>query len=295
MVKVKIINENLNSIKILFTEADRSLLNAIRRTLMVDTPKMAIDTVRFELGLVEQDGETWESTGPIPDETVAQRLAMIPIVTRHDDFYFQDMCPSCKDLVEDQRGCPQCSVIYACKAFGTEEGKMIYAGDMKPMGDDSLSIIDEFKEIPITKLFKGQMIEFFATAIMGRGRDHTKWSPVCGVSFTSRKVGVIKNKSKSKILWDLDLEITEKDFKNGKLEDIEKVAILERELHHVGEGTEEMREFQDAIVIEEVPEEFILSFETDGSMTPRVAFEKATEELSARFENISQDIVSALN
>ena len=61
MVKVKIIDENLNSIKILFTEADRSLLNAIRRTLMVDTPKMAIDTVRFELGLVEQDGETWES------------------------------------------------------------------------------------------------------------------------------------------------------------------------------------------------------------------------------------------
>ena len=44
---------------------------------------------------------------------------------------------------------------------------------------------------------------------MGRGRDHTKWSVWC--SFTSRKVGVIKNKSKSKILWGLDLEITEKD------------------------------------------------------------------------------------
>jgi DNA-directed RNA polymerase alpha subunit len=294
MVKVKIINENLNSIKILFTEADRSLLSAIRRTLMVDTPKMAIDTVRFELGLVEQDGEIWESTGPIPDETIAQRLAMVPIVTRHDDFYFQNECPSCKELVEDQRGCPQCSVIYACKVFGTEEGRMIYSGDMKPMGDDSLSIIDEFKEIPITKLFKGQMLEFFATAIMGRGRDHAKWSPVCGVTFASRKIGVIKNKSKCKILWDLNLEITEKDFKNGKLEDIEKVAILQRELNHVGEGTEEMRDFKDAIVIEEVPEEFILSFETDGSMTPRVAFDKATEELSSRFDNISQDIISAL-
>ena len=294
MVKVKIISEEGNDIKILFTGADRALLSAIRRTLMVDTPKMAIDTVRFELGLVEQEGETWESTGPLPDETIAQRLAMIPIVTRHDDFYFQNECPSCKELVEDQRGCPQCSVIYACKAFGTAEGKMIYAGDMKPMGDDSLSIIDEFKEIPITKLFKGQMIEFFATAIMGRGREHAKWSPVCGVSFTSRKIGVIKNKSKSKILWDLNLKITEKDFKGGKLEDIEKVAILERELNHVGEGTEEMREFKDAIVIEEVPEEFILSFETDGSMTPRVAFERATKELSSRFDVISEDIVSAL-
>ena len=294
MVKVKVISEVDNNIKILFTGADRSLLSAIRRTLMVDTPKMAIDTVRFELGLVEQDGEIWESTGPIPDETIAQRLAMVPIVTRHDDFYFQNECPTCKDLVEDQRGCPQCSVIYACKAFGTKEGKMIVAGDMKPMGDDSLSIIDEFKEIPITKLFKGQMIEFFATAIMGRGRDHAKWSPVCGVAFTTRKIGVIKNKSKSKILWDLDLEITAKDFKDGKLEDFDKVATLERELHHVGEGTEEMREFKDAIVIEEVPEEFILSVETDGSMTPRVAFSKATQELAARFDVISQDIVASL-
>tara|TARA_B110000091_G_C13737659_1_gene441867 strand:- start:523 stop:1314 length:792 start_codon:yes stop_codon:yes gene_type:complete len=261
---------------------------------MSDTPKMAIDTVRFELGLVEEDGEIWESNGPLPDETIAQRLAMIPIVTRHDDFYFQNECPSCKDLVDDQRGCPQCSVIYACKVFGTEEGKIITAGDMKPMGDDSLSIIDEFKDIPLTKLFKGQMLEFFATAIMGRGREHAKWSPVCGVSFTSRKIGVINNKTKAKILWDLNLKITSKDFKAGKLEDFEKVYQLERELNHVGEGTEEMKEFKDAITIEDVPGEYILSFETDGSMPPQVAFEKATQELAGRFKLMSEDFATSL-
>ena len=113
---------------------------------------------------------------------------------------------------------------------------MIVAGDMKPMGDDSLSIIDEFKEIPITKLFKGQMIEFFATAIMGRGRDHAKWSPVCGVAFTTRKIGVIKNKSKSKILWDLDLEITAKDFKDGKLEDFDKLQHLKESCIMLAKG-----------------------------------------------------------
>jgi DNA-directed RNA polymerase alpha subunit len=89
MVKVKVIGEDGNNIKILFTGADRSLLSAIRRSLMSDTPKMAIDTVRFELGLIEEEGEIWESNGPLPDEAIAQRLAMIPIVTRHDDFYFQ--------------------------------------------------------------------------------------------------------------------------------------------------------------------------------------------------------------
>ena len=294
MVKVKVIGEDGNNIKILFTGADRSLLSAIRRSLMSDTPKMAIDTVRFELGLIEEEGEIWESNGPLPDEAIAQRLAMIPIVTRHDDFYFQSDCPSCKDLVGEQRGCPQCSVIYACKAFGTKEGKMITAGDMKPMGDDSLSIIEEFQEIPITKLFKGQMIEFFATAIMGRGRDHAKWSPVCGVSFISKRIGVINNKTKAKILWDLNLDINAKDFKDGKLEDIEKVSELEKELNHVGEGTEELREFKNAITIEDVPGEFILSFETDGSMSPKVAFEKATQELADRFDLISQDFKNAL-
>ena len=294
MVKVKIISEEANNIQILFTDTDRSLLSGIRRSLMSDTPKMAIDTVRFELGLVEQDGEVWESTGTVPDETIAQRLAMVPIVTRHDDFYFQSECPSCKDLVDDQRGCPQCSVIYACKAFGTEEGKMITAGDMKPMGDDSLSIIEEFKGIPLTKLFKGQMVEFFATAIMGRGRQHAKWSPVCGVAFTSRKIGVINNKTKAKILWDLNLTITSKDFKDGKLEDYEKVSQLERDLNHVGEGTEEMKDFKNAITIEEVPGEFILSFETDGSMSPKVAFTMATKELAGRFDLISKDMSEAL-
>ena len=46
MVKVKILKEDEESIKVLLTDTDRAFVNAIRRTLMSDTPKMAIDTVR---------------------------------------------------------------------------------------------------------------------------------------------------------------------------------------------------------------------------------------------------------
>ena len=46
---------------------------------------MAIETVRFEMGTIEQEDQVWETTGPLPDEMIAQRLAMIPIPTRHDD------------------------------------------------------------------------------------------------------------------------------------------------------------------------------------------------------------------
>ena len=104
MVKIEILEETDESIKLLLSETDRSLANALRRSLITDIPKMAIDEVRFQLGTKEEEGEVWETTGPIPDEMVAQRLAMIPIPTIHDKFYFQDECPNCKDLVEADRG-----------------------------------------------------------------------------------------------------------------------------------------------------------------------------------------------
>ncbi|MBI87692.1 MAG: DNA-directed RNA polymerase subunit D [Euryarchaeota archaeon] len=295
MVKIKILKESEDGIQLLLSETDRSFANAIRRSLISDTPKMAIDSVRFQLGTKEQDEEIWETTGPIPDEMVAQRLAMVPIPTVHDKFHFQDECPNCKDLVEADRGCLECQMIYTCVVFGTEEGKWVTAGDMKYLGEESLEIPSQYKNIPLTKLLKGQMIEFYATAVMGRGRDHTKWSPACGVSFFPRRVAVLKNKTRAKILWEMDLEISAKDFgKDGKLDDIEKVTILSRELNHVGEGTEASRDFKDAVILEEVPGEFILEFETDGSMSPRKAFEKAAEELANRFGSLDKDLSEAL-
>ena len=298
MVKTKIIEESDEKIRILLTDTDRAFVNSIRRSLLSDTPKMAIDTVRFEMGTIEMDGEVWETTGPLPDEMIAQRLAMLPIPTRHDEFYFQDSCPNCSELVVEDRGCPLCTMLFTCKSFGSEEGRMVTAGDMNFLGEEHLSIPEKYHTIPITKLFRGQMIEFYATAVMGRARDHAKWSSVCGIAFTPRYIGVINIASRAKILWDLGLTITAKDFDSNKvgarLEDIDKVAQLIDDLHHVGEGTEESREFKDAITLEEVPREFILSFETDGSMTARVAFEKAIEELSGRFGNIEEDFKAVL-
>jgi len=295
MVKTKVIEESDEKIRILLTDTDRSFVNSIRRSLISDTPKMAIDTVRFELGTIEMDDEVWETNGPIPDEMIAQRLAMLPIPTRHDEFYFQDSCPSCSELVAEDRGCPLCTMLFTCKSFGSEEGRMVTAGDMNFLGEERLSILEKYHTIPITKLFRGQMIEFYATAVMGRGRDHVKWSSVCGITFTPRYVGVINIKTRSKMLWNLNLSITAKDFdSNGRLQDLDKVAQLIEDLHHVGAGTEESRDFKDAVVVEEVPGEFILSFETDGSMTARVAFEKAIEELSGRFGKIEEDLAAVL-
>ena len=47
VIKTEIIEESDEKIAILLSDTDRAFVNAIRRTLISDTPKIAIDTVRF--------------------------------------------------------------------------------------------------------------------------------------------------------------------------------------------------------------------------------------------------------
>ena len=70
-----------NSIRIALSETDASQVNAIRRALISDVPKLAITRVNISQGVVENDGVILESVNVLPDEMLAHRLAMIPVPT----------------------------------------------------------------------------------------------------------------------------------------------------------------------------------------------------------------------
>ncbi len=292
MVKIEILEETENHVSLLLKETDRAFANAMRRTLMSNVPKMAIHRVRFELGTItdSQTGETYESIGALPDEVIAHRLAMVPIPTFHDEFCFLEDDPGNAGLPREEWGTPASQIIYHCSARGTPEGHLVTAGDLNVLGEDKLQIPELYRDIPITKLFAGQYLEFYAYAVLGVGSDHTKWSPVSGVSFKSRKIATLEKPTKAKVLWDLDLSIKKSDFKNKKLEDVHMVEKLIEDMHHVGAGTARIDDFADAITLEDVPGEYLFSFDTDGSMTPRTAFEMACKSLSSRFSDILEQL-----
>jgi DNA-directed RNA polymerase subunit D len=299
MVQMKIVEESDDGtrIKVHMLETDRAFVNAIRRTLISDVPKMAITRVRFELGTTQDGatGESFESINALPDELIAHRLAMLPIPTYLDEFHFPDECPDCAEIVEAERGCPRCQVLFHCSVRGTVEGVWLRAGDLNVLGDEKLQIPEVYQSTQLTKLFKGQYIEFYAYATLGRGRDHSKWCPVAAVTFIPRQVGRLNNKSKSKLLWNLNLGITAKDFgKDGVLDDFSKVEELKRNLHHVGEGTAIVEDFADAVALEDIPGEFILGFETDGSLSARVALQEAFKVLEASLDSLNGDLTAAL-
>jgi hypothetical protein len=182
-----------------------------------------------------------------------------------------------------------------------EDHITVYAGDLTTISDPMFDIKEEHRRIPITILSKGQYLELYAFATLGRGSSHQKWSPVAGVGFSNRNVAKLNNAKKAESLFSLNLktsdgrDIDAKLFKNKKVEDVNTVMDLERALHQVGSGTGRDAEFDGAITLEPVDGEYILTYETDGSMDPVTAFNLAMDELSNRFAGLNEEITAALN
>ncbi|DAC14660.1 MAG TPA: hypothetical protein D7H86_02535 [Candidatus Poseidoniales archaeon] len=291
-----------NRIRIHITDANASEVNSIRRTILSDVPKMAITKVRFEQGIIEEDGKILESVNVLPDEMLAHRLAMIPIPTYLDEFLFPQDDPNNANKPEEEWGSPQSEIIYHCSIRGPSDSESVtvYAGDMNVLGETKLQIREEHAKIPLTSLSSGQFLEFYAYASLGRGRDHAKWNPAAAVAFEPRMKAVLNNAKKAKVLFDLNLtsksgkSIDSSLFKNKACENINDVIDLQKAMHQVGYGTGREDEFANAITLEEMPGEFVLTYDSDGSLEPAEIFNQACKELAGRFNTIQEDINLAM-
>ncbi|HIF90073.1 MAG TPA: DNA-directed RNA polymerase subunit D [Candidatus Poseidoniales archaeon] len=311
-MKAEIINgwPQGNSIRLLLTETSTAQVNSIRRALIADVPKLAITRVDFAQGINQDNstGEVHESVNTLPDEVIAHRLAMIPIPTHPEEgIVFPEDCENCKDMVEKDKGCPSCQILYSLKVQGhpkdsDEEFKYVYASDLTVISDPMFGLMEEHQRIPLTLLSKGQYLQFYAFATLGRGRDHAKWSPVAAVAFRPQMKAILnKPGKKANVLFNLGLKTTDgkpidaKLFgKDKTITDIDYIIDLQKAIHQVGAGTGRDGDFDDAITFEKIDNAFVFTFETDGSLTPVQAFNGAIKELKGRFENLSGEIERAI-
>ncbi len=295
-----------NKIRIILSDTNAAQVNSLRRAIMADVPKMAITKVRFEQGVTQDNqGEVIESVNVLPDEVLAHRLSMIPIPTFLEEFVFPEEDPNNENLPEDQWGSPLSQIIYHLSIRGPnsdseEVHKTVYAGDLNVLGETKLQIKEEHAKIPLTILSKGQYLELYAYATLGRGKDHAKWCPAAAVTFQPRQKAVLDKPKKANTLFNLNLTsnsgraIDSKLFKNKECTDVNAVLDLERALHQVGPGTGRDADFDNAILLEDIDGEYIFSFESDGALSPEEIFNRACTELVSRFEKITGEIDSAL-
>jgi DNA-directed RNA polymerase II subunit RPB3 len=191
MAKIQIIKNKNDSIHFILKNVDSSVANAIRRVVISEVPTLAIDIVTFESNSTFQQ-----------EEYLAHRLGLIPICSTskqlsiHENFVEARYC-NCPDE------CPRCSVRFECDVNYTQKVEQmglknddpaqayVTSSDIildKKWNIDFIhpveySLNKKISTIAIVKLEKDQSLKFKATARLGIGKDHAKWSPVSIATF----------------------------------------------------------------------------------------------------------------
>src|SRR3989344_2515919 len=182
-----------NKCSFILKDTNAAFANVLRRNIINKVPVMAIEEVEFR-----------KNSSVLYDEIVAHRLGLIPLVTDLKTYDLPAEC-SCKGKL-----CAKCRVKLKLKVKGP---CTVYASDLKSR-DPKIKPV--YPKMPIVKLLKGQSLELEASAILGEGKDHIKWSP--GLAYYKYKpvieIGNVKNPEEV-------VEATHGnvfEIKNGKLE-----------------------------------------------------------------------------
>jgi len=273
---MKILDKGENKLRFVIEKANPAFANSLRRVLLSDIPKMAIEDVEFHLGPIrDQDGREYESISPLFDEILSHRLGLVPIPTDLDFFSFQDECEC------EGEGCPKCSIMYVLNKKGP---CTVYSGDMEPVGDSSLKIKEDL--IPLVKLSEGQAPLIYATAILGTGRTHAKWQVCHGVGY--KYYPVIKIDGKKCDKGASCVRICPRDV---LVEGDKKIEVAAPEACTLCMSCTEECE-PGAITVKGDPTKFVLTFETDGSVSAQRALQYALDLLKEKAEGFREGISS---
>jgi DNA-directed RNA polymerase subunit D len=212
-------------------EVGESLANAIRR-YVDQIPILAVDEVEIS-----------KNDSPLYDETVAHRIGMVPLKM---------------DKTINEKSSEQLTLI-------AKNDGIIYSGDMKGR------ISPVYEKIPITILKKGQELEILATAKVGKGSQHVKYSP--GLMFYRNSMKIKLDKDCSKEVVNVCPQGVFK-VENGK------ISVDNEERCDMCEACTDFCKKTGKNSIELIPsEELIITVESFGQISEEEIFKKAIDVL----------------
>ncbi len=221
--------------KLVFSEdVDISLANAIRRSCL-ETPILAIEDVEFK-----------KNDSALYDEVLALRLGLLPLIPG-------------KKVKKDGK------IKLKLKAKGP---CTVYAKEI----EGNVEVV--YPEMPIVKLEEKQSLELSAEAVLGRGIEHTKFSP--GLIYYSYKPEIEKI-DKKQVKDRKVINVNEKEFK-----EIENKK--ERQYDFVGDVIKN----KDSYLYIKKDKEIIFFVESWGQLKPKEIIEEAVNALKNNLKEVKK-------
>ncbi len=142
--------------KVIFTieGINPAVANMIRRFVINHVPTLAVEDVKIK-----------ENNSALYDELVAHRLGLVPLTTDLKSYTRKEDCKC------EGKGCERCELVFTLKAKGPGT---VYSSAIETKDPKVKPAIDN---LPITKLLKEQELKIDGTIVLGRGKDHVKFSP----------------------------------------------------------------------------------------------------------------------
>ena len=257
-MEVKQLNQDKEAGKLSFVIKDSTpaFVNTLRRMITEEVPTLAIENVEFR-----------DNSSALYDEVIAHRLGLIPIKTDLKSYELPSEC-SCKG-----KGCAKCTLKMTL--VGKSAG-YVYSGDIK--SKDS-KCVPAYPKLPVAKLLKGQKIEIEATAVLGQGKEHAKWSPGL-VFYKSYPIIEVNQKGESCEEAAIKCPVNVFEFKKGKL-----TVANPLNCHFCNACVEAC---PDGIKVEESKTDFIFNIESWGQLDPRDMVKEAIKRLQKKTDDFAK-------
>jgi DNA-directed RNA polymerase subunit D len=257
-MKLEIIELKDRKAKFVLSEVTPAFANSLRRAMISDVPKMAIDYV-----------DIYDNTSVLFDEMLSLRLGLIPLKTNAEMYSFPAEC-ECKGA-----GCALCQVSLTLSAEGP---CVVHSRDMKSSDPETVPVD---ANVPIVELKAGQKVVLTAVARMGNGKEHAKFQPVCASGY--KNVPVISISEKCDMCKACIDACPRGVFKaeKGKLvvNDIYKCSLCKLCTEACDAG---------AITVDTEDEAFIFTVETDGSYSAHDIIVSAMKSLKGRADQLGE-------
>ena len=264
-MEIRILENNKEQGKLSFILKDSNpvFVNTLRRLMIDEVPTMAIEDVEFS-----------KNNSILYDEMIAHRLGLVPLKTDLKSYNLPEKCKC------ERKGCNRCQLKMVLKV--TKGSGTVYASELKSK-DPAVKPV--YGDMSIVKLLKGQTLELEATAVLGRGKSHIKWSP-CHAYYKYKPVIEITGEVKNP---EAVIEVDHNnifEIKDRKLA-VNKDRVLECDLSH------DFSEIDKNVKITASNTDFVFYIESFGQLSCKEIVNKAIDIFDEQLDEFVEELKKA--
>lgn len=255
---IKLLNKDKEKVSFIVKNTDNVFVNTLRRNILSNVPTLAIDTVKFS-----------KNSSALYDEILAHRLGLVVLKTDLKSYSLKTESKSKKSSTTELL------LTLECKGPCT-----VYADDLKSK-DPKVKPV--YPKTVIVKLDKNQELKLEATAILGTGKQHAKFSPGLMWYQGYPKINISKPSASgvTEAVKVCPTKVFRAENKQLKVHDLDKCILCMACVDLLGENV---------ISVKGSNEDFIVNLESWGQLKHNEILEKAIDVMDEKLDEFEDNI-----